>query len=1451
MKLKKSMIIGISAILTFAAIGISSAAWFQISNSQTVSTTGSTAATYFAGGNGTEEDPYIITRPVHMYNLAWLQYNGEFNNNKAPYHFRIGGNGTDYPVITELDMSGYILPPIGTVTQPFIGVFDGNDATITNLQVSNVYGTEEGNIIKKPTKIATSGTLSGVNIVGLFGVVGDYAGAASSYDTSATSIFDLKIKDAEIRSQLTSTLIGVAAGYVNGNVLSNVGIINSKINLPENSTAYSNMTTNVSDYAVIGYQKADEGKSTLTTSRDTVSIPATDYTDTTAAATGQVAAWGASIDMKSIYGRCLQKFNEADAATDFIAGVATGTASQTVIVDNTVTPPEITEEDPVYTNVTQYYTGSYRKNYDESTDAKKLEGQYFYKVRSGGSNRFMLLSGNSPKYDDDVSTLNITTKTIKNYENYRGSSVSPAETYYQIYSTLSATDFYTISATYNGRTYYMTDAGSQSGATTDESAAAHFHFTNPGGSGYIYIDSSNYINHGTNSTTLYIDSDQSAYTTNTTNGRISGTYNRRTGYFAFNGTKFYIETNTNNIRYATFEHHSLAAGTYYLASNGSELFSTTDSTDASTYWTFSNYGGNSTTIKAAGSDYYLHAEGITAFNISSVNLSLSTTSSSFTKRNSRWAFNYSNSYYYLSFSDTGTIIAVTSPSSYPSYREESKPARTVYLAMSNGNLVAADDVASATNWHFSNETRTNGTTTSIFSGDEGKTAYLVPSTTTLAISTSVPANKWTYYNGRYCYVSGGNRYYLTYNSGWTVSNSTSSVELAFTDLGTKSDGVADTETSTKTNQNLKNVNNGYYETYLPLSVQGETTVTDTGTTVSNWEQKTATTTNFAPTDTNTGYLVSGGSYGVSRTGGSYDNDDGDIRVSWFYMSDMNQAIYNATSYTEDNSSRLEVITRTQGTGDWVRISDDYNENNTTTNPNNADNCNRGIRNITTKTSYSDLGLKKYKSSRNQLHTTFLEAPRYIYGMHFMDAAISMDNIAVAEKAHVDEHDYDNYELPRDSVNFKLRETGYINFFAGTYYNNSSSDQNNSFFSLHKIERNATGQKITAMHQISKIYGKDGDEENGYWYLYDDNSDGTIDGYCGPNGESTAPTAGWAQIFDCAWIMQRSDLVMDALYYFEIPVFAGEYALGSVPSSNSSNTAKGAYLMYLDIGASAARVNRTIVLQTITKNTDVFIYPRGIAIIANAAEDVIDYISAAYALSAGYEGSFGMSKTGNVITSDADTGQTYSATFQGEGISLEDADTGNAVTPTPESSETFTIHRTTMIDYNRSAKEYGMTVIDDYMDAEGNFDHREVRVRSTTTVGDKHVWGNWTVLSDLGEWATNKYTMTYIETPEMGYAYSYYAADGVELKIEWGLDYEQLDGDERHDYQQITGLTLTINGETTVVDPNDIVVTMVDGQTTYTITVNGTTITVTIDGDNKTFTPSTITITPTVVPPNNP
>ena len=35
---------------------------------------------YFARGEGTKENPYVINKPIHLYNLAWLQDLGRFND---------------------------------------------------------------------------------------------------------------------------------------------------------------------------------------------------------------------------------------------------------------------------------------------------------------------------------------------------------------------------------------------------------------------------------------------------------------------------------------------------------------------------------------------------------------------------------------------------------------------------------------------------------------------------------------------------------------------------------------------------------------------------------------------------------------------------------------------------------------------------------------------------------------------------------------------------------------------------------------------------------------------------------------------------------------------------------------------------------------------------------------------------------------------------------------------------------------------------------------------------------------------------------------------------------------------------------------------------------------------------------------------------------------------------
>lgn len=97
---------------------------------------GSTKTAYFAGGDGTEENPYQINSPVHLYNLAWLQYFGYFNLNPEQNN---GAAQSHFVLTDNVDMSGFgsAIPPIGTAQFPFIGSFNGNDKTISGVTVSD------------------------------------------------------------------------------------------------------------------------------------------------------------------------------------------------------------------------------------------------------------------------------------------------------------------------------------------------------------------------------------------------------------------------------------------------------------------------------------------------------------------------------------------------------------------------------------------------------------------------------------------------------------------------------------------------------------------------------------------------------------------------------------------------------------------------------------------------------------------------------------------------------------------------------------------------------------------------------------------------------------------------------------------------------------------------------------------------------------------------------------------------------------------------------------------------------------------------------------------------------------------------------------------------------------------------------------------------------------------
>lgn len=301
----------------------------------------STASAYFAGGNGSKEEPYKISTPVHMYNFAWLQYLGyfnlkdNFNNGRAQSFFELTGN---------IDMSSIAIPPIGTREYPFIGYFNGNGKTVYNVTVSN----SEADFTRRPSTAQFQNNVltmadnknTNVDIVGLFGVTGDFNSfIANSYEKADTTtekkktvlvdgvptkivvknkkestgtttsnkleplpsgntaenvvyysgmnVNSMYIDKITVKSVSPKTLVGLAAGYISS-TMQDVGVYRSKVSVSNTDGGVSGITTvkgtvktygtTISEYSLVGdYDEENVGWT---------EVP----TDT----------WGGSIDMKTL-----------------------------------------------------------------------------------------------------------------------------------------------------------------------------------------------------------------------------------------------------------------------------------------------------------------------------------------------------------------------------------------------------------------------------------------------------------------------------------------------------------------------------------------------------------------------------------------------------------------------------------------------------------------------------------------------------------------------------------------------------------------------------------------------------------------------------------------------------------------------------------------------------------------------------------------------------------------------------------------------------------------------------------------------------------------------------------------------------------------------------------------------------------------------------------------------
>lgn len=141
-----------SVKMRLALLALAALAWIAVPVSARAETDvwDGTTASGFAGGTGTEGDPWLIENAEQLAYLAQQVNNGmDYERN----HFRL---------VSDLDLRGNEWTPIGTYRKPFWGGFDGGGHTITGMTIT-------GNR----------------DYVGLFGECHNFT-AASSYIKSVT-----------------------------------------------------------------------------------------------------------------------------------------------------------------------------------------------------------------------------------------------------------------------------------------------------------------------------------------------------------------------------------------------------------------------------------------------------------------------------------------------------------------------------------------------------------------------------------------------------------------------------------------------------------------------------------------------------------------------------------------------------------------------------------------------------------------------------------------------------------------------------------------------------------------------------------------------------------------------------------------------------------------------------------------------------------------------------------------------------------------------------------------------------------------------------------------------------------------------------------------------------------------------------------------------------------------
>lgn len=603
-------------------------------------------------------------------------------------------------------------------------------------------------------------------------------------------------------------------------------------------------------------------------------------------------------------------------------------------------------------------------------------------------------------------------------------------------------------------------------------------------------------------------------------------------YYTNNGRDYYIRYN-NGWEAVTLEYKLITDGNgNYLKADGNNSFSNAAADNATRFY-FSNSDSGTITYNFNNSQYYLGVS-----------------NGSFADTATNWSFTADgclradNTYYYLVY-DGGWKIADNSLRYTISYGSN-------YLNINSaGNgIIRGTDQSTATKWTFSNtNTPTTPSGTISVKTDSGVKYLVIESSwsgfyRSYSLTVSSSSADWTNYSGKlYC-----NGAYIRYSSGWTTTtNRRNATQLSFNEVRDKITAVAlengtdakpeitvrdnripatditvsetttvnfnldfEKTTQKRINKETKTNVSGGYQTYFPLRIADENE--------NGWYDAADP---FKVSQKNTGYIIS--SARIEDTNAAANQKAaGDIRISYFPISSVSD------SYNISNRNAFKTIYTVDGKGNHP-----YTANSSV-----------------------------YDAASKQMLET-LDGSSSVYGLHFMDAKISKDYLVTAEKAIVLGKEYDNYEMPMDSIDFNVIERGSINFFAGTYFTD-----NNTFFSLHQVFRDENN-KITDIKEIAEIYEhKDYKALRPYIYKFSDGTYSNADGNY--TGATSIDTSAYTSVFNTKWITEPGISQGNKIYYFEIPCNKGEYCLGSVSGKT------GAYLIYLDIAANGGEAIKKVI-----------------------------------------------------------------------------------------------------------------------------------------------------------------------------------------------------------------------------------------------------------------------------------